>query len=414
MTDDLEHTAPGDLEPFDPRPPRGSRLGQAGLIVGLALVLALAIVAALVLAGVLGVPGNVADASPSASPTLAASPSAAASPTATASATPSFVRPTPTAGPAFVLHTVVPGDTLSSIARQYETTGRSIAYWNRDAYPSLDPESEGYEPDRIEVGWILRLMPGVELEPGSEPTRSPGPASPSPTGAGASSPPSAVPGPPSSSPGVPTGPATVMFNGTRSSKQVALTFDMGGRLDPARDIMGWLVEHEVPATIFPTGKLGSEAAIGRDVVAAVAAHPGLFDLGNHSWDHPDFRNLTAAQMADQITRAEAAIAGPAGQSTRPWFRPPYGGWNEAVRAAVGGAGWRYLALWDVDTIDWRPVAEGGPTAADISAKVVSKAQGGSIVLMHLGGFNTLEALPAIVDGLRSRGFELVTLDDLRR
>jgi peptidoglycan/xylan/chitin deacetylase (PgdA/CDA1 family) len=37
---------------------------------------------------------------------------------------------------------------------------------------------------------------------------------------------------------------------------------------------------------------------------------------------------------------------------------------------------------------------------------------GSIVLMHLGGYHTLAALPRIVDGLRDRGFALVSLDEM--
>ena len=45
-------------------------------------------------------------------------------------------------------------------------------------------------------------------------------------------------------------------------------------------------------------------------------------------------------------------------------------------------------------------------------KVLDKAQAGSIVLMHLGGYETLEALPRVVDGLREAGFDLVTLDEL--
>jgi peptidoglycan/xylan/chitin deacetylase (PgdA/CDA1 family) len=69
-------------------------------------------------------------------------------------------------------------------------------------------------------------------------------------------------------------------------------------------------------------------------------------------------------------------------------------------------------MWDIDTIDWRPTVDGGPTARDIEARVLSRVQGGSIVLMHLGGYNTLEALPAIVDGLRAKGLEPVTLTEL--
>ncbi|MFP5343799.1 MAG: LysM peptidoglycan-binding domain-containing protein [Candidatus Limnocylindria bacterium] len=77
---------------------------------------------------------------------------------------PSFTRPTPTPLPTFVVHVVEPGETLTSIARLHRTTGRSIAHWNREAYPSLDPASDEYEPDRIVVGWALRLIPGLEYD----------------------------------------------------------------------------------------------------------------------------------------------------------------------------------------------------------------------------------------------------------
>jgi hypothetical protein len=67
--------------------------------------------------------------------------------------------------PSFRIVVVEPGDTLTSIARRHDTTTDSIAFWNREAYPSLDPDSSEYDPDRIEIGWMLRLIPGVELDP---------------------------------------------------------------------------------------------------------------------------------------------------------------------------------------------------------------------------------------------------------
>ena len=78
---------------------------------------------------------------------------------------PSFIRPTPTPLPTFLVYTVRPGDTLTSIARMFRTTPRSIAFWNRTNHPSLDPDSPEYEPDRIEAGWDLFLVPDVELDP---------------------------------------------------------------------------------------------------------------------------------------------------------------------------------------------------------------------------------------------------------
>jgi peptidoglycan/xylan/chitin deacetylase (PgdA/CDA1 family) len=119
-------------------------------------------------------------------------------------------------------------------------------------------------------------------------------------------------------------------------------------------------------------------------------------------------------MRDQLARSEQALVAFVGRTTKPWFRPPFGSWNQSVRDAVGSSGWGYLAMWDIDTIDWRPTSEGGPTATDIEAKVLANAQGGSIVLMHLGGWHTLEALPDLLAGLRTKGLEPVTLSELLR
>ena len=90
--------------------------------------------------------------------------------------TPSFVRPTPTPRPTFMTYRVVTGDTLSSIAKRFGTSGRSVAYWNRATYPSLDPDSDAYRPDYLLVGWTLVLIPGVEVDPEDLPSLPPTPA----------------------------------------------------------------------------------------------------------------------------------------------------------------------------------------------------------------------------------------------
>jgi peptidoglycan/xylan/chitin deacetylase (PgdA/CDA1 family) len=356
--------------------------------------------AALALAALIGVGACLPGSTPggSAAPTPS---DVAGSPSATP--LPSFVRPTPTPRPTFLAYVVHTGDSLISIARRHDTTARSIAFWNRATYPSLDPESEAYDPDRIGVGWTLLIIPGAVYEPADVPSPTPGPPSASPTVP-------AVTPPATTSPSA--GPSTVVSHGPRGTTRVALTFDMGGRLDPAVEIMDWLIANGVKATIFPTGLSGTTTDLGLLVLARVRDHPELFDLANHSWDHPNFTELTAAEMADQLQRTEDALAPIVGRTTRPWFRPPFGAWTAAVREGVGQAGWGYTVMWDIDTIDWRPTSDGGPTATDIVAKVLSRAEGGSIVLMHLGGWNTLEALPGILAGLRERGLEPVTLSEM--
>jgi peptidoglycan/xylan/chitin deacetylase (PgdA/CDA1 family) len=114
-------------------------------------------------------------------------------------------------------------------------------------------------------------------------------------------------------------------------------------------------------------------------------------------------------MRDQLLRTEAALAAYCDQAPRPLFRPPYGGWDADVLAGVGAVGYTRTVLWEIDTIDWRPISDGGPTAAQIVSKVVGGAQNGGIVLMHLGGYETLKALPDVVAGLLAKGLQPVTL-----
>jgi hypothetical protein len=89
---------------------------------------------------------------------------------------PSYVRPTPTPQPSFFVYTVVSGDSLAKIAKHYGTSVRSIAYWNRAAYPSLDPDSGHYKPNYLVVGWKLQLIPHAEVDPENLPGETPGPS----------------------------------------------------------------------------------------------------------------------------------------------------------------------------------------------------------------------------------------------
>jgi peptidoglycan/xylan/chitin deacetylase (PgdA/CDA1 family) len=343
--------------------------------------------------------GTSPSASPSASPSLVPSPTQPAnlqpSPTQSQTDTPTATplptqEPTvePTPAPTSITYTVARGDTLSLIAGRYDTTWQSVLYWNRERYPSLNPAHASYDPNHLEIGWSLIIWPGVTVayDPPPTPTATPGPTPP---------------------PG--SGPSTFVAHGSRSSGRVALTFDLGGRTDPALAIIRWLRDHNVPATIFPTGETVDASSVAQQVIGIINSRPDLFDIGNHSYSHPHMATMTAAQVADEVRRAEAAIDVYSEQPTRPLFRAPFGELDSDVLAGVGAAGYRWTVGWDVDTIDWKPIDQGGPTAQQMVDKVVTTAQGGTIVLMHLGGYETFDALPGIVSGLQARGFTLVTL-----
>jgi hypothetical protein len=127
-----------------------------------------AVILAMALAAVAAcVPQPVGRASGGPGTSGAASPAATATPAAVPSGptpSPSFVRPTPTPLPTFASYVVMSGDTLTSIARAHGTTARSLAFWNRIRYPSLDPDAPSYDPNRIEIGWVLLLVPDTEID----------------------------------------------------------------------------------------------------------------------------------------------------------------------------------------------------------------------------------------------------------
>jgi peptidoglycan/xylan/chitin deacetylase (PgdA/CDA1 family) len=223
---------------------------------------------------------------------------------------------------------------------------------------------------------------------------------------------------------VPIGTSIVYRRVATTDREIALTFDMGGRITPALDIIERLIIDRVCATIFPTGHMASTTQ-GKAVMALLKAHPELFELANHTQNHCNLRDggpgaacpsdpPSVERIQTELTDAEAIIRAMTGRVGTPYWRPPYGAYDTRVRDAAAGVGFTKTIMWDIDTIDWRPVADGGPTAASMTNKVLTNAQTGSIVLLHLGGWNTYDALPSLVSRLRAASLEPTTISALLR
>jgi peptidoglycan-N-acetylglucosamine deacetylase len=310
------------------------------------------------------------------------------------------------------MYTVRAGDSLSSVARAFGTTVEQLQAWNADRYPAI-----ASNPNVIEPGWELLVSrdPGVTARPTPSPAAATPRPTPPPTGSGCTA-----------GNRVAAGSAETFKTIPGAGPGVALTFDMGGRMEPAVDILNYLIDQGVCATIFPTGVM-SETAQGRAAMAIIRDHPELFELGNHTMYHCDLVRggggspstgpcaggpFSAERIRQELTEAEAILRAATGQNPQPYWRPPYGSISTAVLNAAAAAGYTKTFLWDIDSIDWKPIADGGPTASQIAAKVVNNAVNGSNVLFHLGGFETLDALRLMVPALRDRGFTLTSLSDL--
>lgn len=193
-----------------------------------------------------------------------------------------------------------------------------------------------------------------------------------------------------------------------SSKVVALTFDAGANAAGLPSISSTLRAKKAPATFFLTGNWVRDFPAQANMIAADG-----YLIGNHSVSHPYFTQLTDAQVTAQVQGAQQAILRANGADTRPLFRFPYGDVNSRVLTDVNRLG--YVAVrWTVDSLGWEGTS-GGQSVQSVTSRVLAAAQPGQIVLMHLGSNpddgTTLDAaaLPAIIDGLRARGYTLVTL-----
>ena len=162
-----------------------------------------------------------------------------------------------------------------------------------------------------------------------------------------------------------------------------------------------LAKLDATGTFFCTGQSVSKYP----EVAREALELGM-ELGNHSYDHPDFQTISYEQARKQLldnadTWWEACRAIPA-----PLFRPPYGSYNETTIKAAGSAGYPFVVNWDVDTGDWT-----GAPPAEVARRAVDGSGPGSIICMHTE-WNTQKAIPAIVKGLRAKGLEPVSVGEL--
>ena len=372
------------------------------------------LVALLIALGACSSPSTTPSASPSAS-LPGATDSAGPSSSPSSSPDPGESASTePTDAPFFgTTYAVRAGDSLAAIARAFGTTTQQLQAWNSERYPSLADN-----PSVIEPGWELIVSGDPNVTPRPAPTAAP--STPAPT-----SPPSAGSGCTAGN-RIAAGSAQTFRTIPNAGPGVALTFDMGGRMDPAVDIMNFLVANQVCATIFATGIM-SQTAQGTQVMAIIRAHPGLFEIANHTMYHCDLVRggggspttapcaggpFSAERIRKELADAEAILRAGTGQDPQPYWRPPYGSISDGVLNAAASAGYTKTFMWDVDTIDWKPIADGGPSAEQIAAKVIGNSVNGSNVLFHLGGYETLDALRLIIPGLRDRGFTLTSLSDL--
>ncbi len=214
--------------------------------------------------------------------------------------------------------------------------------------------------------------------------------------------------PPEHAPALPHIAVHFITNGSRDVPAVALTFDLCQKPEyPAgfdTGIYAALNEAQAPATFF----MGGDWARTHPAELQLLAQNPLFELGNHSWSHPDFPGLDEATLSAEILKTQDILYRMTGVQPR-LFRLPAGLYDDLSLSVIAYHG-LYTIQWDVVTAD--PVYDN--QADHINQIVRENVQNGSIIIMHANGrgWHTAEALPEMIAYLREQRYRLVTVSEL--
>jgi len=220
-------------------------------------------------------------------------------------------------------------------------------------------------------------------------------------------------------------------------KLIAITFDDGPHGTYTPKILDMLKEKNVHVTFFVLGEniqsAGQKAILKREFDEG-------HEIASHSYNHPDFKKLTADQITDQLQKTDSVIQEVTGKSPV-LFRPPYGSYNQSISQQSQKA----IVLWSIDSRDWDHIsaksiknyaAANGVSEEAAKEKlindvlfdgftytsngkeynnpsVVSQLKHGSILLFHDIHPGSGEAVGKLIDYLKQSGeYECMTVSQL--
>jgi peptidoglycan/xylan/chitin deacetylase (PgdA/CDA1 family) len=200
------------------------------------------------------------------------------------------------------------------------------------------------------------------------------------------------------------GQLTVTWAVETDHKLVALTFDDGPRPEWTTMVLDTLRRYGTPATFFTVGRRV------RKYAPVLRGRMARHEVANHTWDHRDLARVDAEEAHDDLARAHDAIEQVTGQEPR-LLRPPYGHLGGSTVLAASKLNYR-VVLWSLQMVE--SAFPNDPVGH--ARHIVGRAEPGAILLAHdIGASDRLVALcglPDMIEGLRARGFEFVTVSEL--
>lgn len=184
-----------------------------------------------------------------------------------------------------------------------------------------------------------------------------------------------------------------IYYGDTQKTDVALMINVDWGEDILPQMLDILKSKNVKVTFFITGRF---AAKFPELVQRISQEG--HEIGNHGYSHPHADKISGAANQKEISDTEKVFQD-LNLKFAKIFAPPYGEHKTHVVDAASALGYKTI-MWTADTIDWQE-----PPAETIVKRVLGNADNGALFLMHPKKC-TLSALPAVIDGLQARNFQL--------
>ena len=179
--------------------------------------------------------------------------------------------------------------------------------------------------------------------------------------------------------------------------KVALTFDDGPSPKYTPLLLDGLKERQVRASFFLLGKNVKE---NQELVQRMQKEGHL--LGNHTYNHVQLNKISETTARQEILKTNNEIYEVTGNYPE-YMRPPYGAWKKNMELCVE----MLPVFWDIDTLDWK-----SQNVDAILRAAGETPEDGSIILMHDEYETSVEAAFLLIDRLKEKGYEFVTVDEL--
>jgi len=190
--------------------------------------------------------------------------------------------------------------------------------------------------------------------------------------------------------------AEPIYRGNPAKPMVSLMINVAWGNQYILPMLDILDEENVKVTFFLDGSW-----LSKNPELATEMLKRGHEMENHAYTHPNMSTLSRARATVEIEKTQKLLKESLGVTNK-WFAPPSGDFDQETVEIASSLGLKTV-LWTVDTVDWR-----NPSPESIVAKITSKAEAGTLVLMHPTASSS-KALKAMIRGIKAKGLQLGTV-----